>query len=108
MRFHKILLTLVHFHFEGISAIQMENAAVVVCVVLFTASCHTGNASKNLVLIQYGVVTHGIAGTIVVVHLTVNIVRSRTTDHQCTLVLSKYNITSYMTRMIFLPAIHGS
>lgn len=81
---------------------------MVVCVVLFTATCHAGNASKNLHLIQYGVVTHRIAGAIIVVHLTVNIVRSRTTDHQCTLVLSKYYIASYMTRIIFLPAIDGS
>lgn len=103
--FHVVYLAPVNFNLKNVAAIQMKNACLVIRVVMFITVRHAGNAAKNLFSVQQSVVVHGVGATVVIVHLAVNIVHSRTTDHKLTHVPSENDAA---INMAFPPSIHSA
>ena len=83
----------------------MKNACLVISVEMFITCCNTGYAAKDFASIQQSVVIHRVGGTIVVVHLAVDMVHSRTTDHKFTHVFSERDGS---INMAFLPSMHSA
>lgn len=105
MWYHEIFFTLVNFHFKLIASIEMKNAALIICEISWITFADTGLTAKNLFSIAQRVMTHRVSGAIFVVHLTVNIVHSRTTDHQYAMVFSECYVSS---DVIFNPTTDSS
>ena len=103
--FHVVRLAPVNLNLKNVASIQVKNACLVICVVMLITIRHARNAAKNLVTVQQGVVVHGVATTIVIIHLAINIVHSRTTDHQLTHVPSESDAAINMT---FPPSMHST
>ena len=103
--FHVVYLTPVNFNLENVAAIQMENASLVIRVEMFITFRHAGNATQNLLSVQQSVVVHGVGTAVVVVHLAVNMVHSRTTDHKLTHVPSESDAA---INMAFPPSMHST
>lgn len=83
----------------------MKQASLVIRVVVFITFRHAGDAAKNLVTVQQSVVVHGIATAVVIIHLAVNIVHSRTTDHKFTHVPSEKDAS---INMAFAPSMYSA
>ena len=83
----------------------MKNACLVIGVVMFRTIRHTGDTAKNLLTVQQSVVVHGVGTAVVIIHLAVNIVHSRTTDHKFTHVLSESDAA---INMAFPPTMHSA
>ena len=83
----------------------MKNPCLVIGVVMFSAIRHARDTAKNLFTVQQSVVVHGIGTAVVIIHLTVNIVHSRTTDHKFTHVPSESDAA---INMAFPPPMHSA
>lgn len=105
MWYHEIFFTLVNLHFKLIASIETKNAALIICVISWITIADTGLTAKNLAPIEQSVMSHRIRGAIFVVHLTVNIVHSRTTDRQYAMVSSECYVSS---DVIFNPTTDSS
>ena len=105
MWYHEIFFTLMNLHFKLIASIEIKNAALIICVISWITIADTGLTAKNLASIEQSIMSHRIRGAIFVVHLTVNIVHSRTTDRQYAMVSSECYVSS---DVIFNPTTDSS
>lgn len=102
---HVVCLALVNRNLKNVASIQVKNACLVICVVIPITIHHARNAAKNLVSVQQGVVVHGVTTAIVIIHLAINIVHSRTTNHKLTHVPSESDAA---INMAFPPSMHSA